>query len=350
MTDGKFELTCPLPVSQYPQVIMGHGGGGQLSSELLESVFLPAFDNPLLNQMRDSAVLPLAGGQYAFSTDTYVVQPLIFPGGSIGHLAVHGTINDLAMSGARPLFLSAAFILEEGFDIELLRTIAQHMGQAAAAAGVRIVTGDTKVVERGHGDGCYINTAGIGVVPPGIELAAARMQVGDAVLVSGTLGDHGMTIMSVREGLQFDAPLRSDTASLHELVASMLQVCPSLRVLRDPTRGGLAAALNELARASGLGIELDEAVLPISSVVQSACEILGLDPLTVANEGKLVAIVPPESVEATLEVMRSQAIGSQATCIGRVVGQHPRMVIARTRLGATRVVHLPLGELLPRIC
>ena len=350
MTDGKFELTCPIPVSQYPQVIMGHGGGGKLSSELLESVFLPAFDNPLLNQVRDSAVLPLAGGQYAFSTDSYVVRPLVFPGGSIGHLAVHGTINDLAMSGARPLFLSAAFILEEGFDIERLRVIAQHMGQAASAAGVRIVTGDTKVVERGHGDGCYINTSGIGVIPPGIELSASRMQVGDAVIVSGTMGDHGMTIMSVREGLEFDAPLQSDTAALHELVATILQACPSVRVLRDPTRGGLAASLNELASAAGLGIELSEAAIPVSSVVQSACEVLGLDPLTVANEGKLVAIVPAEMVEVTLAAMHGHACASQATCIGRVVSEHPRMVTARTRMGATRVVHLPLGELLPRIC
>lgn len=350
MTDGKFELTCPLPVSQYPQVIMGHGGGGKLSSELLESVFLPAFDNPMLNQMRDSAVLPLAGGQYAFSTDSYVVQPLVFPGGSIGHLAVHGTINDLAMSGARPLFLSAAFILEEGFDIDLLRRIAEHMGQAAAAAGVRIVTGDTKVVERGHGDGCYINTSGIGVIPPGIELSASRMQSGDAVLVSGTMGDHGMTIMSVREGLEFEAPLVSDTAALHELVATILEACPGARVLRDPTRGGLAASLNELASAAGVGIELNEAAIPVSSIVQSACEILGLDPLTVANEGKLVAIVPAELADVTLAAMCGHKIASQSACIGRVVREHPRMVTARTRMGSTRVVHLPLGELLPRIC
>jgi hydrogenase expression/formation protein HypE len=348
-------FTCPAPLRDRPRIVLGHGGGGGLSQDLIEHVFLPAFGNPLLDRLGDSSVLDVAprltaGGRLAFSTDSYVVRPLIFPGGSIGELAVHGTVNDLAMSGAEPLFLSAGFILEEGLAITNLVEIVQRMAAAAHAAGVLIVTGDTKVVERGHGDGIYVNTSGIGVVPPGIDLGPTRVQPGDAVLVSGSLGDHGMAIMSVREGLEFEAAIQSDTAPLHGLVASMLAAHPDVRLLRDPTRGGLATSLNEIAVLTNLGIEIDEQAIPVRPIVASACEILGLDPLQVANEGKLVAIVPAESAELLLAAMRSHPYGRAATIIGRVVGAHPGRVALRTTLGGSRVIPLPLGEQLPRIC
>jgi hydrogenase expression/formation protein HypE len=342
--------SCPLPLRDTPYVILGHGGGGKLSAELVEHIFLPAFKNDYLNALGDAAVCDIDVGKLALSTDSYVVQPLFFPGGGIGELAVYGTVNDLAMSGARPLYLTAGFILEEGFSIAQLARIAQDMGGAAARAGVAIVAGDTKVVERGHGDGCYINTTGVGVVPDGIALSPKYMRAGDAVLVSGTIGDHGMAIMSVREGLEFESTIISDTAPLHDLVMQMLAVCPAIRMLRDPTRGGLAASLNELAAASNLGVLIDEARVPVSPLVQAACEILGLDPMLVANEGKLVAIVPSEFAEAVLGRMREHPLGQQAVQIGRIVEEHPGLVVARTPLGSTRLIIVPLGEQLPRIC
>lgn len=343
-------LQCPVPLQDYPQIILGHGGGGKLSAELVEHIFLPAFRNKTLEALPDSAVIEVPAGRLAFSTDSYVVQPLFFPGGCIGDLAVHGTINDLAMSGARPLYLSAGFILEEGFPVVQLKQIADRMGAAAAAAGVTIVTGDTKVVERGHGDGCYINTAGIGVVRAGIELRPSAARPGDVVLVSGTMGDHGMAVMSVREGLEFEAPIASDTAALHELVQLILEASPQVRVMRDPTRGGLAASLNEIAMASQCGIVLNEQAIPVQDVVRAACEILGLDPLLVANEGKLVAIVPKEDADRVLAAMRAHPLGRQAARIGSIVAEHASLVVAKTPLGATRVVTVPLGEQLPRIC
>ncbi len=343
-------LACPLPLQAYPQVVMAHGGGGKLAAELIEHLFLPAFENAVLATLADSVVLNMAAGRMAFSTDSYVVQPLFFPGGSIGDLAVNGTVNDLAMSGARPLYLSAGFILEEGFPLAQLTRIAAEMGSAARRAGVTIVTGDTKVVERGHGDGCYINTAGIGIVPDSVRLAVDRVQPGDAVLLSGTLGDHGMAIMSVRAGLEFESTISSDTAPLHDLVAHMLAACPEIRWLRDPTRGGLATTLNEIAGSAKMGIVLDESAIPISPIVQAACEILGLDPLLVANEGKLVAIVPNEFVPVVLRVMQHHPNGRQAAHIGNLVAEHPKLVVARTTLGATRVIPFPFGEQLPRIC
>lgn len=341
---------CPLPLRDYPSITLGHGGGGKLSSELVEHLFLPAFGNPDLAQLRDSTVLPLDAGRYAFSTDSYVVRPLFFAGGSIGHLAVHGTINDLAMSGAKPLYLSVGMILEEGLPMVDLQRIVQDMAIAARNAGVAIVTGDTKVVERGHGDGCYINTSGIGFIPAGIHLSSDRIQPGDGVLVSGTVGDHGMAIMSQREGLEFEAPIVSDTAALHDLVAGLLKAAPNLRMLRDPTRGGVAASLNEIAMASGLGIELEEASIPISPVVQSACEILGLDPLLVANEGKMLAIVPADEIENALRMLRGHRLGRASAMIGRVVAEHPKMLTLRTQFGTQRVIAIPMGEQLPRIC
>ncbi|MCW5964950.1 MAG: hydrogenase expression/formation protein HypE [Bryobacterales bacterium] len=335
---------------------MGHGGGGQLSAELIEHLFLPAFGNTQLNRLGDSAVLASPPGRLAFSTDSFVVRPLFFPGGSIGELAVNGTVNDLAMSGARPLWLSAAFVLEEGLLLATLGAIVERMAAAARAAGVAIVTGDTKVVERGHGDGCYINTSGIGVVPDGAEIDSALARPGDVVLVSGYLGDHGMAIMSVREGLAFEsatgsAPIESDCAALHTLVAAMLAAAPGgVHVLRDPTRGGAAATLNEIAASTALGIALNDDAIPVRPTVRAACEMLGLDPLYVANEGKLLAIVAPEAEQAVLGAMRVHPLGRDARRMGTVQAAPQGMVTVRTGLGATRIVPVPLGEQLPRIC
>ncbi len=348
-------FACPAPLRDRPQIVMGHGGGGGLSHDLLEHVFLPAFGNPVLDRLGDSAVLDPAehaagDGRLAFSTDSYVVRPLIFPGGSIGELAVNGTVNDLAMSGAVPRYLSAAFILEEGLAIADLVGIVARMGAAARRAGVRIVTGDTKVVERGRGDGLTITTAGIGVMPPGIDLGTERVSPGDAVIVSGTLADHGMAIMSVREGLEFEAAIESDTAPLHGLVSTMLAAGPGVRLLRDPTRGGVATSLNEIARLAGVGIEIDEGAIPVAPVVASACEILGLDPLQVANEGKLVTVVSPDSAADVLAAMRAHEHGRGAVVLGRITADHPGLVALRTAIGGRRIVPLPLGEQLPRIC
>jgi hydrogenase expression/formation protein HypE len=348
-------FTCPAPLADYPHVVLGHGGGGILSRDLIEHVFLPAFTNPLLDRLGDSTVVDLtadlaAGGRLVLSTDSYVVRPLFFPGGSIGDLAVNGTVNDLAMSGGRPRYLTAAFIIEEGLPIETLGDVVTRVGRAAAVAGVQIVTGDTKVVERGHGDGVYITTAGVGIVPPGVRLGPDAVRPGDVVIASGTLGDHGMAIMSVREGLAFEAEIMSDSAPLHGLVAAMLAACPTIRLLRDPTRGGVATSLGEIAVATNLGIEIDEPSLPIRPVVAAACELLGLDPLQVANEGKLLAIVPEASAAAVLAAMHGHEHGRDAVAIGRVVDRHPRRVVMRTAIGATRIVPMPLGEQLPRIC
>ncbi len=342
--------TCPLPLRDSPNVVMGHGGGGAMSAELVEHVFLPAFANGALAQLGDSAVLEVGQSRLAFSTDSFVVRPLFFPGGSIGDLAVNGTVNDLAMSGATPMFLSAGFILEEGVEIARVGAVAQRLGEAAERAGVRVVTGDTKVVESGHGDGVYVNTAGIGVIPDGVDVRPDRARPGDRVIVSGDLGVHGVAIMSVREGLEFGTELRSDSQPLHGLVAAMLAVTHDLHVLRDPTRGGLATSLNEIASASGVGITLDERRLPIPEVVADACSLLGLDPLQVANEGKLVAFVPPEHADEVLEAMRAHPAGAGAVVVGECVADHPGMVSERTGFGAERVVDLPIGEQLPRIC
>lgn len=343
-------VSCPVPLQDYPHIILGHGGGGKLSSELIEHIFLPAFENKHLAGLGDSTVFNVKSGRLAFSTDSFVVQPLFFPGGSIGDLAVNGTVNDISMSGAKPLYLSAGFIIEEGFPVVQLKRIADDMGAAARKAGVAIITGDTKVVEKGRGDGCYINTAGIGVVPEGVEIAPTRAQPGDVVIVSGTLGDHGMAIMSVREGLEFEAEIKSDSAPLNEMVAAMIAACPDIRVLRDPTRGGLAASLNEIAVAADCGIVIRELCLPIDPTVQSACEILGLEPLLVANEGKLVCIVPAKAAAEVLAAIKSSEHGVNAAVIGAVVAEHPGVVVARTPIGAARVISVPIGEQLPRIC
>ncbi|MBE2196641.1 MAG: hydrogenase expression/formation protein HypE [Anaerolinea sp.] len=343
--------TCPAPLRNYPQVVMGHGSGGKMMADLIGHLFKPLLDNPLLGQMGDSTTFILEqGGRLAFTTDSFVISPIFFPGGSIGELAVNGTINDLAMSGAIPLYLSAAFILEEGLPMTDLGRIVSAFSAAAAAASVQVIAGDTKVVNKGHGDGLYITTTGIGLVPAGIEIAPHRAQPGDAILVSGTMGDHGVAIMSVREGLAFESPIVSDTAPLHGLVQAMITACPNIHCLRDATRGGLAAVLNELAGASSVGIEFGEGRIPVNPAVHGACEMLGLDPLHVANEGKLVAILPRADAEKVLAVMRAHPMGAQAAIIGEVVESHPGMVIARTAIGGTRIVDLPAGELLPRIC
>ncbi|MFD4573345.1 hydrogenase expression/formation protein HypE [Streptomyces sp. NPDC058417] len=329
---------------------MGHGGGGTLSAELVEHLFAPAFGNDTLAELGDSARLPASGERLAFSTDSFVVRPLFFPGGSIGDLAVNGTVNDLAMSGARPAYLSCGFILEEGVPLDVVAAVARAFGEAARRAGVTVVTGDTKVVEAGHGDGVFINTSGIGYVPDGVDIRPQRAAPDDVVLVSGAIGVHGVAIMSVREGLEFGVAIESDTAPLGGLVAELLDVCPDVHVLRDPTRGGLATTLNEIAGASGVGVALVENDLPVPDTVANACAFLGLDPLYVANEGKLVAFVPPDRADACLAALRAHPLGREAVAIGRCVPEHPGMVVSATGLGGTRVVDTPLGEQLPRIC
>ncbi len=346
---------CPLPLRDYPRIVLAHGGGGKLSNELVENLFLPVFSNETLDSLSDSASLDISeylkdGGRLSYSTDSFVVQPLFFRGGNIGNLAVNGTVNDVAMAGAKPLFLSVGFIIEEGFEVESLGRIVQTMGEQARLAGVKIVTGDTKVVDKGKGDGLFINTSGIGVIPKDVNLAPNLAKPGDVVIVSGEIGLHGVAIMSEREGLDFDAPIESDCANLNFLVEEMLEVTKEIRVMRDPTRGGIASALNEIASASNVGIALIERDVPVPKIVKSACEFLGLDPFYVANEGKLLAIVPREKADELLETMQKNEFGEKAAIIGEVVEAHPGMVVAKTGIGGTRVVDMQLGEQLPRIC
>jgi hydrogenase expression/formation protein HypE len=344
---------CPAPFGQYDAVLLGHGSGGRLTAQLIQRLFVPAFDNPVLARLEDQAACPLEGAgdvRVAFTTDSFVVKPIFFPGGDIGSLAIHGTVNDLAVGGATPLFVSAAFILEEGLLLADLERLVQSMRRACAAAGVTLVTGDTKVVDRGKGDQVFITTSGIGLLPAGRALSVSAARAGDRVLVSGTIGDHGIAIMSVREGLEFETALESDSAPLGELTGAMLAACPDIRCMRDPTRGGLSSALNEIATASSAGIEIIEADVPLRAEVRAACELLGLDPLYVANEGKLVAIVPADAADRVLDVMRAHPLGRCAAVIGEVVQDHPGMVIQRSLVGGARVVTMLAGEQLPRIC
>ena len=343
-------VTCPVPLTGGDRVLLGHGSGGRLSSDLIRDVFLAAFHNPVLARMDDQAIVNINGLRLAFTTDSFVVKPLFFPGGDIGSLAVHGTVNDLAMGGAQPSFLSAAFIIEESFPMAELRRIAESLQRAAAAAGVQVVTGDTKVVEKGSGDGLFINTSGIGVVPAGVTLSADRARPGDRILLSGPIGDHGIAILAQREGLEFESAIESDSAPLHTLVAAMLAESREIRCLRDPTRGGLASTLNEFAIQSQMGMEVDERAIPVRDAVKGACELLGLDPLYVANEGKLVAIAAPADAERVLDAMRRHELGQEARIIGTVSAEHPRLVTMRTVIGPTRVVDMLSGDQLPRIC
>lgn len=341
---------CPVPIPARERILLGHGSGGKLSAELLREVFLPQLGNPVLDRLEDQAIVSLKDSRLAVTTDSFVVKPLFFRGGNIGSLAVHGTINDLAMGGAVPLWLTAAFILEEGLPIETLQRVVGAMREAAEDAGVQIITGDTKVVEKGSADGMFINTTGIGLVRDGITLSASQARPGDCIIVSGTLGDHGIAILAEREGLQFETEVRSDSAALHTLAAELFHATHEVRCLRDPTRGGLSSTLNEIAAASRVGIELDETCIPVQEEVRGACEMLGLDPLYVANEGKLVAIVAPHVAKQALAALQSHPLGKEARIIGRVIAEHPRMVVMRTAFGTTRIVDMLAGDQLPRIC
>lgn len=348
MVDG---WTCPLPLRDHDKITIAHGGGGQLTAELVEHLFIPAFGEAASGAtLSDSAVLEVADHRIAFTTDSYVVHPLFFPGGNIGTLAVNGTVNDLAMSGARPLALSTAFVLEEGLELHVLGRIAEAMGAAATRAGVRLVTGDTKVVDAGLADGVYITTSGVGVLPPGVDIRPERASPGDKIIVSGPIGLHGMAVLSVREGLEFGTDLRSDCAPLNGLVDAMLATGADLHVLRDLTRGGLATALCDIAQAAAAGIEYDETAVPIPHEVEAACGFLGLDPVHVANEGKLVAVVAACDSAEVLDAMLAHEHGAGSEFIGEVTDDHPGVVVVRTSLGAQRVVDRPLGEQLPRIC
>ncbi len=342
--------SCPLPLTHHEHIVLGHGSGGKLSAELLERVFLPAFRNQYLDKLDDQAVLQFGNSRLAFTTDSFVVTPIFFPGGDIGRLAINGTVNDLAMSGARPLYLAAAFILEEGLATEELCRVVQSMSDAARDAGVQLVTGDTKVVNKGKGDKIFISTTGIGVIERAVNVSADRARPGDKIILSGYIGDHGMAILSQRENLEFEGVIESDCAALYTLVSTMLDVCLDIRCMRDPTRGGVATVLNEIAGRSNAGMLLRETEIPVRETVRGACELLGLDPLYVANEGKLIAIVPPDSADAIVRRMRQNPLGQDACIIGEVTAEHPGMVLMETEIGGTRVVDTLFGEQLPRIC
>ncbi|ACO34013.1 MULTISPECIES: hydrogenase expression/formation protein HypE [Acidobacterium] len=348
--------SCPLPIFDHPNIVMGHGSGGKLSAELIDKIFVQRFRNPILDRMDDQAVLEIGGMRLAFTTDSFVVTPLFFPGGDIGHLAVNGTVNDLAMCGARPLYLSAAFILEEGLPTQDLARVVESMRDAANAANIQLVTGDTKVVNRGKGDKVFITTTGIGIVDRPTEMSADRAQPGDKVILSGFIGDHGITILSQREHLEFESDLKSDCAPLHSLVEAMLNEAEAngnikgIRCMRDPTRGGVATVLNEIARKSHVGMRLHESSIPVRESVRGACEVLGLDPLYVANEGKLLAVVAPQIADQLIVRMRKHPLGTESQIIGEITGQPRDMVLMKTSIGGTRVVDVLFGEQMPRIC
>jgi len=350
MKTSDFNASCPTPISQYPHVLMAHGGGGRLMHQLLENVFGKAFSNPILDTQHDSAQFTVPPGKLAMTTDSYVVRPLFFPGGDIGSMAVHGTVNDLAMSGARPLYLSCAFIIEEGLPMETLWRVVCSMRDAAQSCGVQIVTGDTKVVDKGKGDGLFINTTGIGVIEHALTIAPQSVQPGDAVMVSGDLGRHGMAIMAVREGLQFETTIESDSAPVRDPVRALIKAGVEVHCLRDLTRGGLASALNEIAEAAGVKIGIEQKAVPVREEVHAACELLGLDPLHVANEGRFVAFIAAKDGERALEILRRHEVSADAAIIGRVGEQSAALVTIKSAIGASRILDMPSGEQLPRIC
>ena len=354
MSDIKIDIhngmACPLPISNYNKVLLAHGGGGNLSHQLIQKMFLSQFSNSFLDEEHDGAVIHVKEGRIAFSTDSYVVHPVFFPGGNIGGLAVNGTVNDLSMCGAKPLFISAGFIIEEGLPMEELWQIVLSMRHAAEAAGVQIVTGDTKVVDKGKGDKIFINTSGIGFINLGVNISPKNCSPGDVIILNGRIADHGIAVMSVREGLSFETQIISDTAPLNSLVEVMLNSSRNIHVLRDPTRGGLASALNEIAMTSKQSIIIEENSIPISEEVKGACEILGLDPLYIANEGKLVAFVPETDSANVLKAMRSHPLGKESVIIGKVVTGNSGSVVMKTSIGSTRIVDMLSGEQLPRIC
>jgi hydrogenase expression/formation protein HypE len=343
-------LACPVPFAADEFILLGHGSGGRLSAKLMEDVFLPAFRNVALERMDDQAVFDVPAGRVAMSTDTYVVKPIFFPGGNLGELAVYGTVNDLIVGGATPKYLSAGFVLEEGLPLETLRRLVIAMAAAARRCGVEIVTGDTKVVEKGSGDGVFINTTGIGFVPEGVKYSAGSVKPGDRIVLNGSLGEHGITILAQREGLELGGDLRSDSAPLHELCSAVMKAAPGLHAMRDLTRGGLSSALNEIARSARVGVEIVERAIPVRDEVRGACELFGLDPLYVANEGKMIVFVPEEEAEAAVAAMRTHDLGRQARVIGVVTESHPRIVTLRTTLGTERIVDMLAQDQLPRIC
>ena len=346
----EFVLSCPLPITNYKNILLGHGSGGKLSADLTKKIFLSQFENSYLGPLNDAAVFEVNGTRLAFTTDSYVINPIFFPGGDVGKLAVNGTVNDLSVSGAKPLYISAAFILEEGFPIEDLWKIVISMKGACEEAGVLLVTGDTKVVNKGKGDKVFINTSGLGIVEKGVVISSDRAKPGDKVILSGSIGVHGIAIMSVREGLDFETQIQSDTSPLTSLVMDMLGVSTKISCMRDPTRGGVASTLNEIASSSKVGIRIEENKIPITREVKGACEMLGLDPLYVANEGKLIAIVNGDDAESIVEKMRTNPLGREAVIIGEVISDHPGIVFMKTKIGGTRVVDMLTGEQLPRIC
>jgi hydrogenase expression/formation protein HypE len=341
---------CPAPILDHKTIVLGHGSGGKLTHQLIQKMILPAFRNPALETQHDGAILPINGGRIAFSADSYVVSPIFFPGGNIGDLAINGTVNDLAMCGAQPQYLSASFIIEEGLAMDDFWRILCSMKEAAEGAGVSLVTGDTKVIDRGKGDKIFINTSGIGLVPDGVHIDPKLAKPGDRIIVSGPIAAHGMAIMSVREGLEFETPIESDTAALNGLVCRILEASDGVHVLRDPTRGGVASALNEIAEQSERGIVIDETAIPVRSEVQGACEVLGLDPLYVANEGRLLVFVSSDEAVKVLAAMRAHALGLDSAIIGEVTADHRGLVVMRTRIGGSRIVDMLSGEQLPRIC
>lgn len=343
-------LTCPIPKSDYDRVLLAHGGGGTLSHQLISKMFFSHFDNELLSEQHDSAIFNIEKGKLAFTTDSYVVQPIFFPGGDIGDLAVNGTINDLTAAGAEPLYISIGFIIEEGLLMDELWQIVQSIRRAADLAGVKIVTGDTKVVDKGKGDKIFINTSGIGVVNKGINISPKNCMPGDKIILSGRIADHGITIMAAREGLEFDTTIKSDTAPLNGILKPIEQFGKEIHVMRDPTRGGIASALNEIAETANVGILIEEEKIPVSGQVDAACEILGLDPLYIANEGKMIFIISEDSADDILSIIRSQELGKNAVIIGSVTEDDPGMVIMKTTIGSKRVVDMISGEQLPRIC
>ena len=348
--DFRGGAVCPLPIQEYPQVLLAHGGGGKLMHQLIQKMFAPAFSNPLLDGGHDGAVFPVTEGRLAFTTDSYVIQPIFFPGGDIGSLAVHGTVNDLAMCGARPRYLSIGLILEEGLPMETLWRIVQSIKHAAERSGVQIVTGDTKVVDKGKGDGIFINTSGVGVVPEGVSIRPENISAGDAILVSGDLGRHGIAIMAVREGLEFQSVIESDSAPVVDAVQALLEAGIRVHCLRDLTRGGLASAANELAEAAGVKMEIDERAVPVRDDVRAACEILGLDPLYIANEGRFLAFVADKDADRAVEILHRQDVSRHAAVIGRVVEAGQPVVVLKSQIGTRRILDMISGEQLPRIC
>lgn len=343
-------MDCPVPKNDYDKILLAHGGGGTLMHKLIDDIFKLNFENDLLNQGNDSAIFEISGTKFAFTTDSFVVQPLFFPGGDIGTLAVNGTVNDLCVSGAKPLYISVGFIIEEGFPVTDLEKIVVSMRKSAEDAKVKIVTGDTKVINKKSGDGVYINTSGIGVVYDGVDISVANLKPGDKIILSGRIADHGIAVMSARENLEFETEIESDCAALNGLAEEMISVSKNIKVMRDPTRGGVASTLNEIAKSSGLGIKIYEEKIPVSEPVRGACEILGFDPMYVANEGKLIAFVSDKDAENILLKMKSHPLGKESQIIGKVTSENPSRVIMETVIGSSRIVDMISGEQLPRIC